>query len=310
MDELNKFEAKPPDAKHAANQISKILKPIHENYKKMKLKPNKQTSTDEKQFNRFLAGKKMVIIEKNLEERKILVDKSVCTEETEDDKTLIKKDAIDKDRDKKIVKPKTNDLIDLEELKILEDKFNEIKSTKDASSTTNSSTIKSNVSSTVNSMNRPRRQAPPPPLPKHAIQPNKKETDTLKSMTDQLNDKTNELNDKLILDKIDKNLSAKERDLLTKSLNLPLNLDWKHDPLILYKQTCHYLAFYLGTSKIKNVQGALSSQQCIRDYRELLNDNKLTSLTAVILSISYKSVRCVDVNCQVSVFLNLIFSFK
>ena len=85
---------------------------------------------------------------------------------------------------------------------------------------------------------------------------------------------------------------------MTKSLNLPLTLEWRHDPLLLYKQTCHYLAIYLGTSKVKNLQGALSSQQTIRDYRKLLNENKLSTLTAVILSISYKQIRCVDVNNQ------------
>jgi hypothetical protein len=271
----------------------------------MKLKPNKQTSTDEKQFNKFLAGKKMIIIEKNLEIKKNLVDKSIYTEEEKKNESLNNKINYENIENKK---PKNNDLIDLDELKKLEDKFNEIKS-----ATTNS------LSNTVGSINRPRRQAPPPPLPKHMTN---NETNTIKNSQevkhqDQSTQDTlkvnsnsnnkigeNEINQK-IFDKIDKNLSTRERDLFTKSLNLPLNLDWKHDPQILYKQTCHYLAFYLGTSKIKNLQGAVSSQQCIRDYRKLLNENKLSSLTAVILSISYKSVRCVDVNYQVSL-LNLI----
>ena len=56
---------------------------------------------------------------------------------------------------------------------------------------------------------------------------------------------------------------------------------------------------FSGTSKVKNLQGAASSQQCIRDYRKLLNENKLPSLAAVIISVSYKSVRCVDTNCKI-----------
>lgn len=319
LDEMHKFEGKPPDAKHAANQISKILRPIHENYKKIKLKPNKQTMTDEKVFGKFLAGKKMVIIERDTQCKKLLVDQNVGTsdQETVDetDKTLIRKEPDEVKRNK----PKTSDLIDLDELKKLEEKFNEIKS---AGSTVNStgdskvnstansnansnanSTVNSTVNSAVNSMNRPRRPAPLPPRPKHATAP-KKDPPPVADQTLRPSDaadqtlRPSEVGDK-ILDKIDKNLSGKEKDLLTKTLNLPLNLDWKHDPLNLYKQTCHYLAFYLGTSKVKNLQGAASSQQCIRDYRKLLNDNQLPSLAAVIISISYKSVRCVDMNCKI-----------
>lgn len=254
------FEARPPSPKMAANQISKILRPIHENYKKMKLKPNKHTMTDEKQFNRFQSGKKMVIIEKDLDRSNIVsVDKSTCTEEDREEERETKTDTLKdktqvKNADAENRKPTTNDLIDLDELKKLEDKFNEIKSTtKD-----NNNQI---TSSKVNSIQRPRRQAPAPPLPAHQG----KETDTLKSTGSSatVNTETTNLNEK-ILEKVDKNLSSKERDLLTKSLNLPLNLDWKHDPLILYKQTCHYLAFYLGSNKLKNLQSALSSQQCIR----------------------------------------------
>lgn len=300
LDELNKFEGKPPSAKVAANQISKILQPIYENYKKMKLKPNKQTQTDQKQFNKFSSGKKMIIVERNLDTSKNLIDKSIGTTDKCNEEEVKENEELDKTiKRQDYDKPKTNDLINLEELKKLEDRFNEIRSTKDNTSTMTSTSSSASM--------KPRRPAPAPPLPKHKTSTLdltsqiKKDFDTLRSTNSSGSNvettATFDLNEKLP-NKIDKNLNEKEKDLLSKSLNLPLNLDWTHDPLVLYKQTCHYLAFYLGTSKIKNLQNTQFSQKCIRDYRKLLIDNNLPSLTAVVLSISYKSVRCVDVHCQ------------
>ena len=81
----------------------------------------------------------------------------------------------------------------------------------------------------------------------------------------------------------------------------PLGIDWKHDPFDLYKSTCHYVAFYLGSTTIEHLQGLRSSEQSMRQLRQMLTQNQIGKVPAVIISISYKGVRFIDVLNNVSV---------
>lgn len=79
-----------------------------------------------------------------------------------------------------------------------------------------------------------------------------------------------------------------------------LIVDWKHDPIELYKSTCHYVAFYLGSTSIEHLQGLKSSEQSMRQLRRMLSQNQIGKVPAVIISISYKGVRFIDVLNNVS----------
>ncbi|XP_076451066.1 uncharacterized protein LOC143286967 isoform X2 [Babylonia areolata] len=67
---------------------------------------------------------------------------------------------------------------------------------------------------------------------------------------------------------------------------------WRHQPEILIKGCCNYTAHYLGSTVVKELKGAISTQEGIAKLKK--STEVLNKIPTIMLSISYKGVKFID----------------
>jgi len=94
------------------------------------------------------------------------------------------------------------------------------------------------------------------------------------------------------------NKSGKEikiRPLSSANQESPVR-QWKHPPEMLIKGCCNYTTQYLGSTLVKELQGADSTKESINKMKK--SSDNILKVPQVILSISYTGVKFIDANSK------------
>ncbi|GFR73442.1 ankyrin repeat and sterile alpha motif domain-containing protein 1B, partial [Elysia marginata] len=67
---------------------------------------------------------------------------------------------------------------------------------------------------------------------------------------------------------------------------------WRHKPEILIKGCCNYTAHYLGSTLVKELKGAMSTQEGIAKLKK--SSAVISKIPTIMLSISFKGVKFID----------------
>ncbi|BFZ04856.1 hypothetical protein BsWGS_07897 [Bradybaena similaris] len=67
---------------------------------------------------------------------------------------------------------------------------------------------------------------------------------------------------------------------------------WRHKPEVLIKGCCNYTAHYLGSTLVKELKGAMSTQEGIAKLKK--SSEVINKIPTIVLSISFKGVKFID----------------